>query len=60
MIIKLVALTRALESTAGRTLPTRGNGRWPSAGGVALGPWGHTALSPRLSLPLEEIQILCQ
>jgi Protein of unknown function (DUF3618) len=28
MIIKLVALTRALESTAGRTLPTRGNGRW--------------------------------
>jgi hypothetical protein len=28
MIIKLVALTRALESTTGRTLPTRGNGRW--------------------------------
>jgi hypothetical protein len=28
MIIKRVALTRALASTTGRTLPTRGNGRW--------------------------------
>jgi hypothetical protein len=28
MIIKLVALTRALAPTTGRTLPTRGDGRW--------------------------------
>ena len=31
---------------------TRGKGRWPSACGVSLGPWVHTALSHRLSLPL--------
>ena len=28
MIIRRVALTRALASTTSRTLPTRGNGRW--------------------------------